>query len=140
MPTINIPIVFKYKQVANKIYRPIVPIEIGHTSSIRYEVLIDSGADGCMLNAEIAEAIGIKDIKGGEPFTFSGVTGKTEVAYNHTVTIKLKDCSYQTKVGFSDGFSNNGYGIVGQKGFFDRFSITFDYPSKSLTMVKKDWV
>lgn len=131
---------FKYKKVGDNRYRPIIPIEIsGSTDSVRYEVLVDSGADFCIFDAEVAEAIGIDDITTGEKFTFGGVTGKDEIGFNHTVTVTIKGCSYQTKVGFSENIRDDGVGIVGQKGFFDRFAIKFDYSKKSVVLRKKDW-
>jgi hypothetical protein len=106
---------------------------------VYYEVLVDSGADFCILHGEVAEAIGIEDITTGVKFSFGGVTGKSEVGYFHKVTITVKDCSYQTKVAFSNGIRDDGIGIVGQKGFFDRFAIEFDYSKKSVILRKKKW-
>ncbi len=92
-----------------------------------------------MFDAEIAEAIGIKNLESGGKFSFSGVTGKKEYGYMHTVTLKIHGCSYRTKVGFSKSISDRGYGIVGQKGFFDYFSVKFDYSEKSVVLTKKEW-
>lgn len=53
---------FHYKMV-DGYWRPIILIEVIYKrSSIRHEVLIDSGADYCVFNAEIGEALGI-DVK-----------------------------------------------------------------------------
>ena len=130
---------FKYKDIGNGRYRPIIPIEIGATDTLYYEVLVDSGADYCIFNDEVAEAIGIEDITTGVKFKFGGVTGKSEVGYSHTETIAVKDCSYQTKVGFSASIRDDGIGIVGQKGFFDRFAIKFDHSKKDVILRKKKW-
>lgn len=128
----------KYKKI-DGIYRPIIPIEITHTKSILYEVLVDSGADVCIFHSEIAEAIGIENIESGLPRGFGGVTGKEEKAYMHKVTIKIKNCEYRTTVFFSNNIYDNGYGIVGQKGFFDYFRVTLDYAEKKVTLRKKNW-
>ena len=138
MPTDN-GISFKYKNVGEGKYRPIIPIEIEFTDTIRYEVLVDSGADFSIFDAEVAEAIGIEDLTTGERFSFGGVTGEEEIGYRHKVTLRIRDCSYQVKVGFSEHIRQDGTGIVGQKGFFDMFSVKFDYSKKSVVLRKKDW-
>lgn len=59
---------FRYKEIAPQYTRPIIPIEIinekDRSQSIKYEVLVDSGADLNIFDAEIGEAIGI-DISSG---------------------------------------------------------------------------
>ncbi len=46
-------LVFPYKQMGSR-YRPIIPIQIEHGNrSIRYEVLVDSGADMCIMPGDI---------------------------------------------------------------------------------------
>jgi hypothetical protein len=130
---------FKYKRVDGTKYRPIISIGISFKKDLKYEVLVDSGADICIFDAEVAQAIGIVDIVTGEEMKFGGITGKSEVGYIHTVKIKIKDCEFRTKVVFSEHINDDGTGIVGQKGFFDRFVVKFDYSEKSLVLRKKDW-
>ena len=38
----------------------------------------------------------------------------------------------KTLVLFSDSISQDGYGILGQQGFFSNFKVTFDYISKQI--------
>lgn len=60
---------FKYKKYGPGILRPVIPIEILYKSrSVPYEVLVDSGADFCIFDAEIGELVGI-DVASGEPQT-----------------------------------------------------------------------
>lgn len=139
MGTSNKGISFKYKKIDGR-YRPIIPIEISAKDSIVYEVLVDSGADICIFDAEVADVIGIEDLEKGEKFTFGGVTGKQETGYIHKVKISVQGCSYNAKVAFSRHISDSGYGIVGQKGFFDYFSVKFDYSAKTIVLRKKGWV
>jgi hypothetical protein len=80
---------FKYKQYGPGILRPVIPIEINYKShSVPYEVLVDSGADACIFDAQIGELLGIT-IKNGEPRKVAGVTGVVETYYIHTVSIKV---------------------------------------------------
>ena len=37
----------------------------------------------------------------------------------------------------SDDIANDGYGILGQKGFFDIFSVTFDYQKEEIELKQK---
>lgn len=55
---------FKYKKYG-QILRPVIEIRIKNLdASVRYEVLVDSGADICLFSAQIGEAIGIDIEKG----------------------------------------------------------------------------
>ena len=51
---------FSYKQINDETYRPIIPIKLTRKNeSVNYEVLVDSGADLNIFDAEMAEVIGI---------------------------------------------------------------------------------
>jgi hypothetical protein len=131
-------LVFPYKQIDGHL-RPIIPIELEYTRAIRYEVLVDSGADTYILPGDIGRAMGI-DVGSGKRFELGGVTGENRTAYFHRVTIKVGHHSYQTKIGFMDNMREASFGMVGQKGFFDRFAIKFDYAERKLILHKKQWV
>ncbi len=118
---------FPYKRVAPGIIRPIIPIEVSYQDiSIPYEVLIDSGADFCIFDAEIAEILGLLLTK-GEKRHFAGVTGDKAFAYMHSVEMTIGGWSYQIEAGFASDIGPYAYGIVGQVGFFDKFIVKFDY-------------
>ena len=79
---------FKYKRYGS-VLRPVIEITLKNkTNSVRYEVLVDSGADLCLFDEEIGEAIGI-DIKKGKPQEVFGVGGKTSIYYLHPITIEV---------------------------------------------------
>jgi hypothetical protein len=130
---------FPYKRIDGR-FRPIIPIEISHDDrAVRYEVLVDSGADTCIIPGDIGCVIGL-DVESGEPFELGGVTGVHRTDYFHTVTLKAGKHSFSTKVGFMDTMREGAFGMVGQKGFFDRFAIKFDYAERELVLHKKQWV
>lgn len=132
-------LIFPYKRIDGRI-RPIVPIELRHEQqTIRYEVLVDSGADTCVFPGDIGRAIGL-DIESGEKFELGGVTGKLVVGYIHTVTLKIGNHSFRIKAGFMDTMRDDAFGMAGQKGLFDHFAIKFDYPERKLILHKKPWV
>ena len=103
-----------------------IPIEISSKDrSVSYEVLVDSGADFCIFDAQIADVLGI-DVTAGEKQMVSGITGVPEPYYIHPITIKVGGWEYKIKAGFLSNIARLGYGVVGQKGFFDVFLVKFD--------------
>ena len=70
----------------SELLKPIIPIRLlFNGNSIRYEALIDSGADSNIFNAEIGEILGI-DIYSGKEIKFSGVSGNPFIVYLHDLT------------------------------------------------------
>lgn len=128
---------FPYKRYGIATLRPVIPIEVVYQArSISYEVLVDSGADFCIFDAQIGELLGI-DIANGERKLVSGITGVTEFYYIHQVTVIVGRHSYQVTVGFLPGIARLGYGVVGQKGFFDIFIVKFDLAKEELELQER---
>ncbi len=125
---------FGYKKF-DHFYRPVIPIKVKHNArSIGYEVLIDSGADLCIFDAEIGEILGI-DIKNGRQSEVGGVAGQTAEIFVHTVTIEIGGHTKVIDVGFLPRVAEgNNYGVVGQYGFFDQFVVQFDYDKKEIEL------
>lgn len=115
--------------------RPIIPLRVTIGSrSVQYEVLLDSGADFCIFDGDIADALGI-DTHAGEPLSFGGIQQAAHiVAFLHTVTLEIGGHAVQSHIGFSYDIAKNGYGILGQRGFFDQFMVTFDYQKKEIVL------
>ena len=121
--------VYKKFKLQNKeeLLKPIIPIGILFDGKqIRYEALIDSGADFNIFNAEIGELVGI-NIKIGKEIKFGGIAGEPFEVYIHKITIEVGGWQYETMAGFSYKISPYGFGILGQKGFFNLFRIKFVY-------------
>ena len=52
---------FRYKKYGSGILRPVIPIEIIYKDiAVPYEVLVDSGADYNIFDAQLAEILGIE--------------------------------------------------------------------------------
>ena len=118
--------IFKYKKYATGILRPVVPIDIIHKGqSVGYEVLIDSGADECIFDAQIADILRIPYTKGTKR-SVSGITGVAKPYYVYPVTVSVGGWRYTIQAGFLSGMARLGYGVVGQRGFFDIFIVKFD--------------
>ena len=125
---------FKYKKYAPGLLRPVIPIEILHKDiGVPYEVLVDSGADICIFDAQIAEILGI-NLKTGKEQKVAGLTGVSEPYYLHPVTISVGGWDYKIEVGFLPSIGRFGYGVVGQKGFFDIFVVKFDLRKEEIEL------
>lgn len=115
------------------IYKPIIPIGISKLGiSVRYAVLIDSGADFCIFDAELGEYLGI-NIRQAAEIKFGGIQSLGGAkAYIHRVNIEIGGYDYRTDVGFSYDIARHGYGILGQKGFFDLFAVNFNLTKEEI--------
>ena len=114
--------------------RPVIPVILSYGDVfIRHDVLTDSGADRCFFDIEVGEALGIKydSNKSGAVF---GMGGKTSLYYSHPITITIGDISYPIEAGFVPSIAGGivPYGFVGQKGFFDKFTVKFDLPKNEI--------
>lgn len=124
---------FRYKKYCHGVLRPVIPIIVTRNGmEVSYEVLVDSGADLCIFDAQIAEILGIEVLK-GEKRTVSGLTGFPEFYYLHHLTIIVGGIELEIEAGFMS-MRNDAYGIVGQKGFFDKFIIKFDLLKEDLEL------
>lgn len=122
------PLTGESKFFGKSILKPILPIKISAGASIiRYAALIDSGADFCIFDAEIGEFLGLS-IRSGLQEKFGGIQEKDgATAFIHKVIINIGGWDYKVDVGFSYDIAKWGYGILGQKGFFDIFIVKFDF-------------
>ncbi|MBI4160302.1 MAG: aspartyl protease family protein [Candidatus Yanofskybacteria bacterium] len=130
---------FKYKKYGPGILRPVIPVEITYKDKDRavpYEVLVDSGADFCIFDAQIAEVLGI-DVLRGDKQEVWGITGVGEPYYVHDVTLKVGGWPYSVRVGFLPNIARMGYGVVGQKGFFDIFVVKFDFLKEEIELIPR---
>ncbi len=117
--------------------RPIISIKVkGPSRTIKYEVLVDSGADACIFHAELGELLGI-DVENGRSGTLSGISGKEAQYFLHDVEVQLGKFKTKIEVGFFSGISTHSapYGVVGHKNFFEFFKITFDTKKENLKLV-----
>ena len=111
---------FNYKKYDATTLRPVIPIKLKNgAQTISYEVLVDSGADLCIFDAEIGEALGI-DVQKGQKKEVFGIGGKASVFFLNKVEIEVGGWSYKIEAGFMPNVAGRvmSYGVVGQKGFF----------------------
>ncbi len=128
---------FRYKKYGPGALRPVIPIEIIYQGrSIWYEVLVDSGADFCIFDSQIGGLLGI-DVFNGEQQEVGGITGVAEPYYIHPVAIKVGGWLFNIRAGFLPSIAKLGYGVVGQKGFFDLFVVKFDLLKEEIELKER---
>ena len=133
---------FKYPFLPdNPYFRPL--IKIGFTKDkkplFEYPALLDSGAEFCVLHSSIARLLGIDLSRIKKTISFIGV-GKAKRSLKGKWAIvdiiviqKGKSNPFSSYVVFSEDIPEDGYPLVGIRGFFDKFKeITFSYNDKEI--------
>ena len=129
------PLAKKSDFFGHSLLKPIIPIRISfQDKELKYAALIDSGADFCIFDGEVGEYLGI-EVRSGIKEVFGGIQDKGgSEAFLHKVVINVGGWDYKTMVGFSYDIARHGFGILGQKGFFDIFSTKFDFPKEEIEL------
>ena len=80
-------------------------------------------SDFCIFDAEIGIYLGI-NVKVGTKERFGGIQERNgAAAYLHIITLDIGGNLFKTSVGFSYDIAKHGFGILGEKGFFELFSV-----------------
>ena len=109
--------------------RPVIPVTLFAGKGVaEFHALIDSGADPCTFPGLVAKDLGFK-IEKGERRLFSGI-GDSVMAYLHTTLITVAKIRLAVEVYYSHQWDDMPFGLLGQEGFFSRFSVHFDYKKK----------
>lgn len=122
----------KYKQVKSGHFRPIFPVYLHYQDEeFGYEALLDSGADYNIFPSSIGRALGL-DVKSVKEMEIGGiVAGEPLVGYVHQIEIEvIIGEKIKTLVVFADNISPDGYGVLGQLGFFNFYNVKFMYSLK----------
>ncbi len=118
-----------------KLQRPIIPISLNVGSiSIRYEALIDSGADFSILPTGLAEILEI-NLDNCKRIYFTSATEDVTSGFISQINVDLDGKTFKTKIVFADLPQN--VGILGQYGFFDKFVVKFDLVEKEIELKSK---
>ena len=95
------------------------------------EAIVDSGATRTTFHAQIGRALGF-DIEKGELEEPIGITGKAAKTYVHDIALYAPGGVIQTKAAFSDELPCAG--LLGMRGFFEHFKVTFDSAANELVL------
>lgn len=122
----------------SSILKPIIPIELNYGSkTVSYAALIDSGADFCLFDAGVAELLGL-DVQKGKIEKFGGIqAANPATAFVHELTMSIGGWKHKVPVGFSYDIAPHGYGILGQRGFFDIFVVKFDLAKEEIELKER---
>ena len=130
---------FKYK-LYNSTLRPVIPLRLRRNNVfVSCEVLVDSGADICLFNENLGEALGI-DVRKGKACELFGVGGKASVFFMHNIIIEVGENQYKIEAGFMPNVAGNimPYGLVGQKGFFEKFIVKVDLLNEEVEFKRRE--
>lgn len=124
---------FSYIQ-AGLWYRPIVPVTLRYNNKeVSYLALIDSGADFNIFHADLAGILGI-NLSKLKRTKFSGISKSTKEPEGCFVELDIEIGGVPNKcmILFSNDISDDGYGILGQQGFFNSFKVSFNYVKREI--------
>lgn len=111
------------------VYRPVVPVMLSFgKEAVRFDALIDSGADECTFPAWIATRLG-KDLFCGRQKIFSGIGGSVP-AYLHKSKLQVGEVDILANVYYSHDWDDMPFGLLGQAGFFSGFDVRFSHKEK----------
>lgn len=127
---------FEYKKIGTS-WKPIIPITLKHNKKeLNYVALIDSGADCNIFHSEIAEVLDI-NLSALPKSSFGGINkGVRGVMHMAIIEIGIEDFTFNAPIYFSADISPDGYGIVGQQGFFNKFKISFNLHQRTIELKK----
>jgi hypothetical protein len=119
-------------------FMPIIPVTVCRGE--RYvvtEALVDSGASGCLFDAQFAELLGIEDLEeNGIAVEFEGVSGHALVGYRHEVALVVGGHRFpNVPIAFTRHMPDNAVNILGQQGFFEICPIKFTYSLKEIDIM-----
>ena len=116
--------------------QPQIPVILrNNNKKFLIRALVDSGAACCIFPQNLCLGLGI-DVEKGPTQRIGGLGGKIIVAHFHHVTLELGSHAWRAYVGFSPDTLGTS-SLLGLKGFFSEFKVTFDYSSRC-TVIKKN--
>jgi hypothetical protein len=117
--------------------RPVINVRlIYRDKSIQYKTVIDSGSDYCIFPASIGKLLTI-DVESGKLDKVGGIGYGFANLYFHPIALEIGGISAPCYAGFSYDIDKLGFGILGQKGFFDRFNkVIFEYKKERIELVQ----
>ncbi len=116
------------------ISRPIIPLTILFKDRfVQYQALLDTGADYNVFHADIADYLGINLTK-GKTVKVMGIGGDSIKGYKHNVEIKVGKNLIKTMIVFSRQIPDNATAVLGNQGFYDHFTATFNYKEKIISI------
>ena len=123
--------VFPYREIGidPRIFRPLIPITLIYQKRFaQTAALLDSGADYNLFHGDVATYLGIT-LTSGTKRRIQGIKGSI-YGYEHKISLRVDTHTYKTSIIFSNQIPDNALAVLGNTGFFDHFSVEFNYPQK----------
>ena len=113
---------------------PIVYLQVWTGNRWVYlQAYVDSGASWSIFHADVAQLLGIKLAKSPRRYMALG-NGSVIPIYLHRIRVRFAGQEFSVPAGFSDAL-HVGFNLLGRSGFFDRFVMSFNDRTKTLTVV-----
>lgn len=119
--------------------RPLLDVYLDEAATIPQTCLLDSGAGGVRLSAELARALGVP--LSGAPNAPDIVAGAVrsqvyDVRHRLTVEVLGEQIAWTAKVSFCDPWPHP-FGLLGLVGFFDVFDVLFQGRDRRFDLVAR---
>jgi hypothetical protein len=119
-------------------YRPMIGLKVFNNKCvIETTAIIDSGCDRIMLNAELAEALGIHKDKCRKR-KVTGIIDQGVESFIAKVKVEIEGFNdlFEVSVTFVPGLRISG--LLGQNDFFDIFKVKFEKRQKTFELSKEE--
>lgn len=124
--------IFKYQADIRGNYFPFVPVTLKFfDNQNNYMALVDSGASISIFKKDVADYLGI-EIEKGQEIELRGAGGWFK-GYIHILEAEVAGKKFRCDVVFSRDYMAS-LNIIGRRGFFEKFLITFDEAKKRVIL------
>ena len=118
--------------------RPFLQVRLTNTGngrSIPCWALVDSGADYNLFPSAIGEVLG-HDLPKGRKIATTGVGGGIASFVHRENRLEAHEDlgPIEPDVAFSDDMNLFGFGLLGQRGFFDHYRVRFDFRAATFSL------
>jgi hypothetical protein len=102
---------------------------------------VDSGADSCVFPASFATALGLDLLQMKQEIT-GGVGNSGNITHYADITVELgkleqsgawsfdPELKFRAYAGFTAGLEDQGIGLLGECGFFEKYLVTLDHKNQ----------
>jgi hypothetical protein len=98
-------------------------------------MVIDTGADACFIDHNLAYSVGINPVAGGALGTVQGLSAEQPTArYPVQLYLPSFDLSLSVQAFFSPLHTPGWNGLLGHQGFLDQFKRVTFYPGESFEL------
>ncbi len=122
-------LIFSYVEKRGRLY-PLIPITLRAQQELTLYALVDSGAVVSVFPEDVAKAIGL-DLEKGEELYLTGVGGYIKGKLIPNVEAVIEGFRIQIPIVFVP-YTPIELAVLGRKGFFEKFEITFREWEKKL--------